>query len=341
MLIFFVTSRCQGRCRSCFFWQGLNKKDDLSYAEIKRILPSIGRFNTLLLSGGEPFLRRDLVKICQAFIDLNGVRRIALPTNGLVGAKMMIPLKQLLTKHPRVSFSVNFSIDGPERVHDKLRGTQGALRRTLASIRQIERLRAKYRNVRVSVNTVLSGANQSELSSVIELVRELGSVDEHVFELLRGKPRSRSLRRPKLKQLRGLHHEIRLNARYYLRKDKGQSWLDKWASMGLLRYSQKVKERYLAGGGWPFPCLAGRNIGVIEPDGTVKLCELKRGVGKLRAVDYDFAKLWRSRRADALRETAGDGCACSHVCFINTSAGADSRSILAIPWHGLMGWLGR
>jgi len=36
-VIFFVTSRCNALCRTCFYWQELNQKGDLTFDEIKII----------------------------------------------------------------------------------------------------------------------------------------------------------------------------------------------------------------------------------------------------------------------------------------------------------------
>ena len=49
-LIFFVTSRCNSKCRTCF-WAGGATKDDLSFAEIERLSATMPRFREIWLSG--------------------------------------------------------------------------------------------------------------------------------------------------------------------------------------------------------------------------------------------------------------------------------------------------
>src|SRR5579863_3349720 len=83
-LIFFVTSVCNARCRTCFYWQELNQRGDLTWAEIEMLSRSMPPFTDLWLSGGEPMLRRDLTRIIRLFCETNGVRWINLPTNGLL-----------------------------------------------------------------------------------------------------------------------------------------------------------------------------------------------------------------------------------------------------------------
>src|SRR5437763_14564865 len=81
-LILFVNSICNQTCEHCFYWRNLNRPDDLTFDELRRLSESLGRIETLNLSGGEPFLRRELGDICRMFIDRNRVRQIYVPTNG-------------------------------------------------------------------------------------------------------------------------------------------------------------------------------------------------------------------------------------------------------------------
>jgi molybdenum cofactor biosynthesis enzyme MoaA len=80
-LFLFVTSRCNSLCRTCFYFDKLNSKDDLTMEEIGRISESSPTFRKLWLSGGEPFLREGLADIVAMFVRRNGVRNVNLPTN--------------------------------------------------------------------------------------------------------------------------------------------------------------------------------------------------------------------------------------------------------------------
>ena len=82
-IIFFVTSHCNATCDTCFYWDELNQKGDLSWAEIVRLSENTPPFTDLWFSGGEPTLRRELPEIIDLFVSKNGVSHINLPTNGL------------------------------------------------------------------------------------------------------------------------------------------------------------------------------------------------------------------------------------------------------------------
>src|SRR5712692_4716964 len=84
LAIFFVTSVCNAKCRTCFYWQELNQRGDLTWDEIQKLSETIPAFTDLWLSGGEPMLRKELTDILHLFYVNNGVRWTNLPTNGLL-----------------------------------------------------------------------------------------------------------------------------------------------------------------------------------------------------------------------------------------------------------------
>src|SRR5579883_2966924 len=86
-LFLFVTSRCNSLCRTCFYFDKLNSRDDLTFDEIATIAATAPPFRKLWLSGGEPFLRERLAEIVALFTK-RGVRNVNLPTNGLLPDKI-------------------------------------------------------------------------------------------------------------------------------------------------------------------------------------------------------------------------------------------------------------
>ena len=66
-IIFFVTSHCNATCQTCFYWDELNQKGDLSWEEIVKLSASTPPFTDLWFSGGEPTLRREMQDIIDLF----------------------------------------------------------------------------------------------------------------------------------------------------------------------------------------------------------------------------------------------------------------------------------
>ena len=83
-LFFFITSNCNSRCKGCFYWKNINKVKELSLEDIKVMFGRMPDINHISISGGEPFLRKDIVEICEVFAKGNNVKSITIPTNGLM-----------------------------------------------------------------------------------------------------------------------------------------------------------------------------------------------------------------------------------------------------------------
>jgi molybdenum cofactor biosynthesis enzyme MoaA len=99
-LFLFVISRCNARCRTCFYFDKLNSRDDLTFGEIRRIAETAPPFEKLWLSGGEPFLREELPEIITLFVRANGVHSVNLPTNGLLPGRIFPVLDRVLASAP-------------------------------------------------------------------------------------------------------------------------------------------------------------------------------------------------------------------------------------------------
>ena len=108
----FVTSSCNSLCRTCFYWEELNQGRDLTFDQLARISATAPKFHKLWISGGEPFLRKELAEIVELFYVNNGVRAINLPTNGLLPQKLEAVVDYLLEHCPELVIDLNFSIDG-------------------------------------------------------------------------------------------------------------------------------------------------------------------------------------------------------------------------------------
>src|SRR5579871_279378 len=111
-LILFINSICNQTCEHCFYWKNLNRRDDLTVDELRRLSESLGRIENLNLSGGEPFLRPEFAEICGFFITNNGVRQIYVPSNGSMTERTIRAVEQVLQHRDLELFAVELSLDG-------------------------------------------------------------------------------------------------------------------------------------------------------------------------------------------------------------------------------------
>ena len=109
-LVFFVTDRCNARCRHCLFGDGTvfpEVSRELSLDEIERVASTMGRLFFLLPTGGEPFLRGDIGEIVRVFYRRTGVRNVAIPTNGSLTARVISTVESILAACPKLTLSID------------------------------------------------------------------------------------------------------------------------------------------------------------------------------------------------------------------------------------------
>ena len=136
-LIFFITAKCNSRCRMCFYWKNIEKfkkQKELTLEEIKKISKSFNHLQYLTISGGEPFLRDDLSQIVQTFVKQNNAQFISIPTNGILSEKIARLSEDMFKKCPNSFCRVALSIDGIGRDHDKIRGVLGNFKKLKKNI---------------------------------------------------------------------------------------------------------------------------------------------------------------------------------------------------------------
>ena len=99
-LTYFVTRRCNARCPYCFYRESndtlADDGDELTLEEITRVARSLGRLLWLAFSGGEIYLRKDLVEISRVFYATNKPTIMLYPTNGQMPALIRDKTEQIL-----------------------------------------------------------------------------------------------------------------------------------------------------------------------------------------------------------------------------------------------------
>src|ERR1044071_5925368 len=178
-LFLFVTSRCNARCRTCFYFDKLNSRDDLTFSQIEQISRTAPPFRKLWISGGEPFLREELAEIVALFVSRNGVRNVNLPTNGLLPEKLLPAIDRMLELCPDTSIDLNFSLDGLASTHDSIRGVPNNFVRTLATMAEGEKRYRGVRRLRRNVLTVITREDQAVIVPLADYLRKQGGIDGH------------------------------------------------------------------------------------------------------------------------------------------------------------------
>ena len=166
ILIFFVTSRCNLRCSHCFFWQEINNAvdDELSIHEIRKISRSLEHPLFLSLTGGEPFLRKDMVEIISAFHEGCGIRDVGITTNGTLEKTIIETVASVFDEKLVSNLSIQVSLDGLGATHDGIRGVKGAFDKAFSTVKELRRIQKTYPRLNVKTCLSVEKQNISELN---------------------------------------------------------------------------------------------------------------------------------------------------------------------------------
>ncbi len=137
-VIFFVTSRCNAKCETCFYHEELNRPGDLTFEQIERVsrtMPASHR--PLALGRRADAAARTLDDVIRLFVENNGVRRVIIPTNGLLKARTYALVDDALSLNSELDLYLNIALDGYGETHDRVRGVPGNWGRTLDCIRAL------------------------------------------------------------------------------------------------------------------------------------------------------------------------------------------------------------
>lgn len=186
-----LTHRCNLNCKMCFLREGgkVNAQKELTTQEIKNVINQLNQFSKKILqiefSGGELLLRKDILEILKYTAKQN---KYNILTNGtLLNDKISKELVDMGLS--RITGSgltgITVSIDGPEKIHDEIRNTSGAFKKTIEGLKRIREYKKlgdkKYPTV--GITSVILPSNVNYLHDIIDIGADVG-VNGFTFQVL-------------------------------------------------------------------------------------------------------------------------------------------------------------
>jgi molybdenum cofactor biosynthesis protein A len=140
------------------------KKELLTFEEIERLVTMLAQMgiSKVRLTGGEPFVRNDLMQLIRKIVTIDGIKDVHLTTNGILTAQHIPELKRLGIA------SVNLSLDTLDRERFKMITRRDEFGKTLETLQSLLDFR-----IPVKINTVvMDGKNTEDILSLVELTKD-------------------------------------------------------------------------------------------------------------------------------------------------------------------------
>ena len=137
---FLATWRCNQRCIMCDIWKKENCTE-MSAMEIDRIFSQLKPLDAVRVSGGEPFLREDLAEIVSIIKRRVKPKIIHLTTNGTLTEKILSFIER---SGDLSNLHIKISIDALGEEYNRIRGSNDAYRRVVATLAELVKARERY-----------------------------------------------------------------------------------------------------------------------------------------------------------------------------------------------------
>ncbi|MFW6195621.1 MAG: TIGR04053 family radical SAM/SPASM domain-containing protein [Chloroflexota bacterium] len=173
-----LTRSCALACRHCRAEaQPKRHPLELSTEECRSVMRSLTRFDRppiVVLSGGDPFMRRDLFEIVELGVGLGLTVSVSPSATALARGWRLRKLAELGVSR------VSFSLDGPTpEAHDTFRGFPGTFERTIEMFRT-----AREAGLSFQVNTTVTARTRGFLPRMADLVAAEGAAVWDLFFLV-------------------------------------------------------------------------------------------------------------------------------------------------------------
>jgi Fe-coproporphyrin III synthase len=302
-----ITYRCNARCNMCDTWKFPTRKAEEIQARHLESLPPMVFTN---LTGGEPFLRRDLEEIIE--VVRPKTKRIVISTNGFFTSRIL----GVARKYPDIG--IRISIEGLPRVNDELRGIKDGFDKGLRTLLELHEMGRKD----IGFGITLSDKNAQDLMSLYQLAKALGlefataathnSYYFHKFDNVFNHPESICL------ELDRLIADM-------LRSTRPKNWFRAYFNYGL--------QNFIRGGGRLLPCEMGTDVFFLDPFGEVRACNgLEETMGNLTRESFDA--IWKSEAATRVRKQVQ---ACQKNCWMIGSVAPAMKKRIWAPIRWIVG----
>ena len=292
----------------CNIWQ-IKPQEFLTVDDYAKVPSTLKDIN---ISGGEAFMRKDIIDIVKVIHQKANNPRIVVSTNGFRTKQIIDSMEELRKTIPNIGIGV--SLDGIGEVHNRIRGIDDAYERSLKTLRQLNE--REFTNVRIAFTAL--NDNVDEMSKVYDLAESMGF--QFTTAVAQNSDIYFSTQANDTVQADDLADALGYVIRKELLSYHPKRWLRAYFEQGTLVFNQENR-RILK-------CSAGIDFFYLAPEGIVYPClTIPSQMGDLRG--NSFEQVWESEQADTVRREI-DGCEkCWMICTARTALKRNIPSALS------------
>jgi len=316
----YITNRCNAKCEHCFYWDELNKNVDEMTLEDYEVLAKNFQndVNQVIITGGEPFLRKEIDEISKFFLNNKNIHSLNFITNGVLPDRIEEKVEKIMKYASRnTRILVNVSIDGLEDLHDKIRRVPGIFKKCLDTIERLKKIKSKYQNLQISALTTLSKDNLFQFKDINNFVENELKIYQRINIIRSPITGAFGLKKEvaelsfnpewvkpfDLLELNDKEHRQVLD--YFM---NNSSWRD--YHKFVLYYSYYIKKNKKKF----FDCSAPNDNLVVYPNGDLAFCEYTKAFTNVKKATK-FSDFFNNEEANKFRKYL-KSCSCDHPCNI-------------------------
>ncbi|UCG51097.1 MAG: radical SAM protein [Candidatus Latescibacterota bacterium] len=304
-----VTYRCDARCDMCNIWQ-LKPQEYLTVDDYAKVPSTLRDVN---ISGGEAFMRKDIIDIVKVIHQKCNGPRIVVSTNGFRSEQIITKMEELRKWIPKIGIGV--SLDGIGETHNKIRGIKKAYEKTLKTLQQLRE--REFGNVRIGFTAM--NDNADEMKRVYDLATSMGF--EFTMAVAQNSDIYFSTQANDQVKVGALTDALGYVIKKELLSHHPKRWMRAYYESGSLLFNEEGRRL--------LECRAGIDFFYLAPEGLVYPClTIPSIMGDLKG--HTFEEVWESERADQVRaEIKG----CEKCWMICTARSALRRNLpKALTW---------
>jgi MoaA/NifB/PqqE/SkfB family radical SAM enzyme len=290
----------------CNIWRHPSKIQDEFAPELINDLPD--QLDFINITGGEPFLRKDIEDIVEK--SLQKSKRLVISSNGYFTDRIL----NLFERFGHQSLGIRISLEGLPAANDELRGMKNGFDHGLRTLINLHDMGIKD----IGFGITVSDRNADDMIELYRLANSMGiefatatTHNSFYFHTQKNHYTNKE-------KIAGAFESLAVEL---LKTKKIKNWFRAYFNMGLAR-KVRGQERVL-------PCEVGSDMFFIDPFGNVMPCngsDQPLIMGNLHK--HNFDEIWNSPEADKVRSQVAH---CNKQCWMIGSASPAIKKRIFIP----------